>query len=109
MIDKAIAKITKEAMAANDSFITDLEEHLTSICTTNEIAEKILNENKSLKKASEKIWEIARRRKKGNVACIRSNEVFAALEEYYEIAKVEKDYFVDANKTEGPINILDLL
>ena len=51
MIDKAIAKLTQEMMEANDPVIQMIEEHLTEVCTTDEIAEKILAEGKTLKGA----------------------------------------------------------
>ena len=42
MIDKAIAKLAQEMMEANDPVIQMIEEHLTEVCITDEIAEKIL-------------------------------------------------------------------
>ena len=55
MIDKAIEKITKEAMDMNDPFAFFIEEHLTEMCTSNAVAEKLLAEDKSLKKIANQI------------------------------------------------------
>ena len=41
MIDKAIEKLTKEMMKLNDPFAQAIEEHLTEICTSDAVAEKI--------------------------------------------------------------------
>lgn len=47
--NKAIEKITKEAMEIDNPFGFFLEEYLTSKCTTDGVAEKLLAEDKSLK------------------------------------------------------------
>ena len=44
MIDKAIEKLTKEMMKLNNTFAQEIEEHLTEICTSDAVAEKILQE-----------------------------------------------------------------
>ncbi len=49
MKDKAIEKITKEAMELNTPFAFFLEEYLTSKCTSTAVAEKLLAKDKSLK------------------------------------------------------------
>lgn len=55
MIDKAIEKITKEAMDMNDPFAFFIEEHLTEMCTSNAVAEKILADGKSIKSIANRI------------------------------------------------------
>ena len=85
-IDAAIAKITKEAMEINDPIAFAIEEHLTEICTNSSIAMKILEEDKKLKTAHEKLWAEARKRKKGNCAFIPPKEAHALIDEYYGIA-----------------------
>ena len=55
MINKAIEKITKEAMDMNDPFAFFIEEHLTEMCTSNTVAEKLLAEDKSIKKIANQI------------------------------------------------------
>ena len=105
MIDKAIEKITKEAMEIDDPIAFAIEEHLTEICTTSSIAAKILAEDKKLKTAHEKLWAEARKRKKGNCAYIPPKEAYAMIDDYYGIA----------SEVSGPIpqhtertNVLDL-
>ena len=61
MIDKAIEKLTKEMMKLNNPFAQAIEEHLTEICTSDAVAEKILQEGKSLKAACDSIREVAKK------------------------------------------------
>ena len=42
MINKAIEKLTKEMMKLNNPFAQAIEEHLTEICTSDAVADKIL-------------------------------------------------------------------
>ena len=55
MINKAIEKITREAMDMNDPFAFFIEDHLTEMCTTNNVAEKLLADDKSIKKIATRI------------------------------------------------------
>ena len=55
LIDKAIAKITEEAMKMNDPFAFFIEEHLTERCSSKVEAEKILADGKSIEKIANKI------------------------------------------------------
>ena len=55
MINKAIEKITKEAMDMNDPFAFFIEEHLTEMCTSDAVAEKLLAEDKSVRKIANQI------------------------------------------------------
>ena len=64
MINKAIAKITDEMMKMDDPLAQMIEEHLTKMCTTQSIAEKLLDPGKTLEGIHKKIWDEARRRKK---------------------------------------------
>lgn len=86
VIDKAIEKITKEAMDIDDPIAFAIEEHLTEICTNSSIAMKILEEDKKLSAVHEKLWAEARKRKKGNCAFIPPKEAHALIDEYYGIA-----------------------
>ena len=85
MIDKAIEKITKEAMEIDDPVAFGIEEHLTQICTSSSVAVKLLAEDKSLKTIYDKIWSEARKRRKGNCAYIPPAEVYEMIDEYYGI------------------------
>lgn len=102
-IGKAIKKITEEMMEnQNNTAIRVIEEHLTSICTTNEVAEKILNEEKTLRGALEAIRNEAQKEKVGNYACIDDKRGFEIVEKYFEIEEEDKKF----NKI---IDIIDLI
>lgn len=105
MINKAIEKITKEAMEINDPIAFAIEEHLTESCTTNSIAAKILAEDKKLKTAHEKLWAEARRRKKGNCAYIPPKEAYAMIDDYYGITS---EVSAPAPQHTERTNVLDL-
>ena len=55
--DKAIARITDECKG--NEHLIPFEEYLTSICTTDDVADKILNRDKSLKGCFEKMKSAA--------------------------------------------------
>ena len=101
MINKAIARITDEMMKIDDPLAQMLEEHLTEICTNEQIAEKLLDPKKTLAKLHGKIWDEARNRKKGNGAYIPDEEIFRIADQYYGIQQ-------KAPKQKA-INVLDLL
>lgn len=88
MKDKAIAKITQEC--EENDYLIPLEEYLTSICTTEKIAEKILNPDKTLKGAFEEMKKIARGRQKNGVAYIPPEEGFGIIKKYFGIELEEK-------------------
>ena len=114
MINKAIAHITEQAMElakqpGKRDAIIKIEEHLTATCIDTATAEKLLKKEKSLaelynviqKKAKEKATQ-----KHGTTCvCLTSEDVFAMVDDYYNIAGAEKEKagFV----TE--VNIFDLL
>ena len=87
MKDKAIAKITEEAMAINDPVAFGIEEYLTEICTSNTVAMKILAEGKHLKVIYDKVWAEARKRRTSGKNCvfIPPAEVYAMVDKYYSI------------------------
>ena len=102
MINKAIAKITDEMMKSNNPAIRAIEEHLTNLCTSNEVAEKILVEGKTLNGAYNKMKEEARRFAGGrHEICISDQEGFRIVDEYFGINQMER--------TTSKINIIDLL
>ena len=104
MKDKAIAKITAEAMAIDDPLAFAIEEYLTDRCTTNAAAEKLLAENKTLKQIYDKIWSEARKRRKGQVAFIPPEEVFRMIDEYYGLNQKAAPTKAAADR----VNVLDL-
>lgn len=98
-INKAIAHITDECK--ENEHLIPFEEYLTSICTTDDVADKILNESKSLKGCFEKMKSIAQKRAKNNCAYVPPEEGFRIIREYYGIE--------DSKKTGPAIDIMDLL
>lgn len=101
--DKAIARITEQCRG-NDHLIP-FEEYLTSICTNDAVADKILQEKKTLKGAFEKMKSIAQGRKINNFAYIPAEEGFQIIRDYYGITDADL-----ARKTStSRIDVLDLL
>lgn len=97
--NRAIARITDECKG--NEHLIPFEEYLTSICTTDDVADKILNNDKSLKGCFEKMKNIARSRAKNGCAYIPPEEGFRIIREYYGIE--------DSKKTSPAIDIMDLL
>ena len=100
MIDKAIEKLTKEMMKLNNTFAQAIEEHLTEICTSDAVAEKILQEGKSLEAACDSIREVAKKNAVGGVGAVSDEDAHRMAEEYYGINRAEKH---------ETLNVLDLL
>ena len=108
MINRAIEHITEEMMKSQEPYIVAIEEHLTSICTTEAVAAKLLAEGKTLAGAFGEVEKEARRRQKNQKACIISTEAFQIVEDYYGITDDDKDGKV--RMTRGAvIDITDLL
>lgn len=104
MINKAIAKITDEMMKMDDPLAQLIEEHLTEVCKTDRVAERLLDPNKSLKEVHKKVWDEARKRKgKGNGVYIPEPEIYAMVDKYYGITAGTQ---APAAKT---INVMDLI
>lgn len=101
LTDQAIAKMAEE-IKGKDHLIP-FEEYLTGICTTDDVAEKILAEGKSLEKCFRHMEGIARKRKTGNFAYIPPEEGFSIIREYYGIKNKPAE-----RKTET-VDIMDLL
>ena len=108
MIDRAIAKITDEMMKIDTPHAVAVEEYLTEICTTEAVAEKLLDESKTLKEFLDLLLEEAKKRKKGNVAYIAPDEVWQLAEEYYGITEEDKSS-IGATFAEDIIDITSLL
>lgn len=98
-INKAIAHITDECKG--NEHLIPFEEYLTSICTTDDVADKILNRDKSLKGCFEKMKSIAQKRAKNNCAYVPPEEGFRIIRDYYGIE--------DSKKTGPAIDIMELL
>jgi hypothetical protein len=102
--NEAIEKITKEMMEANDPLFQAVEEHLTEICTNDQVADCILQEGKTLKGAVDILWNEAKKLQKNSRACIRSDMAFDMVEKYYGIAPDMKNTTVSRAAI---VNILD--
>lgn len=100
MVDKAIEKLTREMMQLNDPFAQAIEEHLTEICTSDAVAEKILKDGKSLKGACDSIRDVAKKNAAGGVGAVSDEDAYRMAEEYYGINRAEKH---------ETMNVLDLL
>lgn len=99
-IDEAIAKITEECVGKD--YLIPFEEYLTSICTTDKIAEKILTEGKTLQGSFDAMKKIAMKRAVKNAAYIPPEEGFGIIRDYYGIDLTERPQA-------GIIDITDLL
>lgn len=108
MKDKAIARITDEMMKINTPHAQAVEEYLTGICTTDAVAEKLLDESKSLKGFLDKLLKEAKKRSKGNVAYIAPDEVWEMVEKYYGITEEDKAAMA-VTSAEDIIDISDFL
>lgn len=100
MIDKAIAKITKEMMESENPAIRRIEEHLTGICTNEAVAQKILSDGKTLGGAYEAMKAEARRMAGGSgEICIPDEDGFRIVDRYFGIE----------DATAKKIDVMDLL
>lgn len=108
MKDKAIAKITDEAMKIDDPLAFAIEEHLTSLCTSDTIATLLLAEDKSLKQAYDNVWAEAKKRKKGNCAYIPPEEVYEMVEKYYGLVQTGSKPGRHQDLSAERIDVLDL-
>ena len=95
MIDKAIKKITEEMMKIDSPLAQGIEEHLTGLCKSNDVAEKLLDETKSLKTLCDNITAEARSRQKNGVAYIQPEEVLQMADDYYGIGSAPKKDHID--------------
>ena len=101
LTDQAIAKMAEE-IKGNDHLIP-FEEYLTGVCTSDDVAEKILEKDKSLEKCFKHMEGIARKRKTGNFAYIPPEEGFSIIREYYGIKNKP------AAREPETVDIMDLL
>lgn len=81
--DLAAEKMAKECQGKD--YLIPFEEYLTSICTADAVADKILADGKTLQGAFDKMKEIARKRQHGGCAYIPPEEGFEIIREYYGI------------------------
>lgn len=94
--DKAIAHITEQMMKkAKDGVpqpeIQAIEEMLTEICTTDAVAEKLLEDGKDVQGAYDALFKEAKDNRDGkNVVCIPPHKAQQIIEQYYGITDDDK-------------------
>lgn len=81
--DLAIEKLTKEC--EGKEYLIPFEEYLTSICTNDRIASKILDPTKNLEDCFKTMREIAKKRQVNGCTVIGPNEGFLIIQKYYGI------------------------
>lgn len=101
-INEAIARITQESYGKDHLIV--FEEYLTSICTTDDIAEKILNQDKSLQGCYTYMRKKALKKQVDGAGFFSPEDGFAIIRDYYGITDREKD-----KGGSDVIDIMDLL
>ena len=102
-INEARAKITEESLEIKGALATFIEETVNEHCTTEEVANKILD-GKEVHQGSNKRYKKQSKKKKAvnNMAAISDEEVRGMVLKYFEI---------DETKTQNAevVDILDLI
>lgn len=101
-INEARAKITEESLEIKGALATFIEETVNEHCTTEEVANKILDGKKSIKDLINDIRNKAKEKAVNNIAAISDEEVREMVLKYYEL---------DDTKASGTdvVDILDLI
>lgn len=85
-INDAREMITKASGEINTPLSIYIEEHLNKRCTTEDVAEKLMAEGKSLKDLIKKITAEAKKQATNGVACIPDEDVKTMIDEYYGLS-----------------------
>ena len=101
-INEARAKITEESLKIKGALATFIEETINERCTTEEVANKILDGKKSIKDLINDIRNKAKEKAVNNMAAISDEEVRGMVLKYYELDDTK------ANGTDV-VDILDLI
>ena len=101
-INEARAKITEESLEIKGALATFIEETINERCTTEEVANKILDGKKSIKDLINDIRNKAKEKAVNNMAAISDEEVRGMVLKYFEI---------DETKAQNAevVDILDLI
>lgn len=101
-INEARAKITEESLEIKNALATFIEETINERCTTEEVANKILDGKKSIKDLINDIRNKAKEKAVNNMAAISDEEVRGMVLKYFEI---------DETKAQNAeiVDILDLI
>ncbi|MBF1331761.1 MAG: hypothetical protein HXM66_03140 [Mogibacterium diversum] len=102
IINEARAKITEESLEIKSALATFIEETINERCTTEEVANKILDGKKSIKDLINNIRNTAKEKAVNNMAAISDEEVRGMVLKYFEI---------DETKAQNAevVDILDLI
>lgn len=101
-INEARAKITEESLEIKSALATFIEETINERCTTEEVANKILDGKKTIKDLIHNITNVAKEKAVNNMAAISDEEVRDMVLKYYELDDTK------ASDTEV-VDILDLI
>ena len=101
-INEARAKITEESLEIKSALATFIEETINERCTTEEVANKILDGKKSIKDLINNITNKAKEKAVENVAAISDEEVRNMVLKYYEIDEIKP-------QNADVVDILDLI
>lgn len=101
-INEARAKITEESLKIKSALATFIEETINERCTTEEVANKILDGKKSIKDLIHKITEEARKDAVNSVGAISDGDVKEMVLKYYELEETKA-------KNTDVVDILDLI
>lgn len=101
-INEARAKITEESLEIKGALATFIEETINERCTTEEVANKILDGKKSIEDLINDIRNKAKEKAVNNMAAISDEEVRGMVLKYYEIDETK------AQNSEV-VDILDLI
>ena len=101
-INEARVKITEESLEIKGALATFIEETVNEHCTTEEVANKILDGKKSIKDLINNIRNKAKEKAVNNMAAISDEEVRGMVLKYFEI---------DETKAQNAevVDILDLI
>lgn len=101
-INRARAKITDESQKIGGPLAIFIEEHVNSLCTTADVAAKIMDKN--LKDLIKEIENEARKNKTGNVGAVSDADVIAMAEDFYGIGAAARK-----SRTADVIDVFDLI
>lgn len=101
-INEARAKITEESLEIKGALATFIEETVNEHCTTEEVANKILDGKKSIKDLINDIRNKAKEKAVNNMAAISDEEVKEMVLKYYEIDDTK-------SRSTDIVDILDLI
>nr|DAO33717.1 MAG TPA: PcfK-like protein [Caudoviricetes sp.] len=101
-INEARAKITEESLEIKGVLATFIEKTVNEHCTTEEVANKILDGKKSIKDLINDIRNKAKEKAVNNMAAISDGEVRNMVLKYYEIDDTK-------SQSADVVDILDLI